>query len=137
MLRRRAVFLLAGDLVALALFAILGRNAHDEAIGFGAVWAVAGTAAPFLVAWLFAWSLFNARSPQATSTVALMVRATLTTWVAAYPLAMLVRGLALGRTSPLSFYIVAFVVPLLLLLAWRLSFAVIEAKRAVRGSASS
>ena len=137
MLSRRALLLLAGDLVALALFAILGRNTHDEAIGFGAVRAVVGTAAPFLVGWLVAASVFNVRWPQATSTVALMLRATLTTWVAAYPIAMLVRGVALGRTSPLSFYIVAFVVPLLLLLAWRLSFAVIEAKRAVRGAASS
>ncbi len=129
--------MLAGDLVALALFAILGRNTHDEAIGFGAVRAVAGTAAPFLVGWLVASSLLGARWPQVTSAVALMVRATLTTWVVAYPIAMLVRGVALGRTSPLSFYIVAFVVPLLLLLAWRLVFAVIEAKRAVRGPASS
>ena len=129
--------MLAGDLVALALFAILGRNTHDEAIGFGAVRAVAGTAAPFLVGWLVASSLLGARWPQVTSAVALMVRATLTTWVVAYPIAMLVRGVALGRTSPLSFYIVAFVVPLLLLLAWRLAFAFIEARRTVRGPASS
>ena len=137
MLNRRALLLLAGDLVALALFAILGRNTHDEAIGFGAVRAVAGTAAPFLVGWLVASPLLRVLRPLATPTAAPMLRATLTTWVAAYPISVLVRGLALGRTSPLSFYIVAFVVPLLLLLAWRLAFAFIEARRTVRGPASS
>jgi hypothetical protein len=122
--------LLLGDLVALALFAILGRNTHDEAIGFGAVRAVAGTAAPFLVGWLVGSLLLGALRAVTTATLLMMLRVVLASWIAGYPLAMLVRGLALGRTSPLSFYIVAFIVPLLLLLAWRLSFAVIEAKRA-------
>ena len=54
----------------------------------------------------------------------------LASWIAGYPLAMLLRGIALGRTSPLSFYVVAFLVPLLILLAWRLAFAFVEARRA-------
>lgn len=137
MLNRRALLLLIGDLVALALFAILGRNTHDEAIGFGAVRAVAGTAAPFLVSWLVASPLQGALRGATTATVAMMLRSVLGSWVAAYPLAMLLRGIALGRTSPLSFYIVAFTVPLLLLLAWRLAFGLIEARRADRGAASS
>jgi len=137
MLSRRALVLAAGDLVALALFAILGRNTHNEAVGFEAARAVAGTAAPFLIGWLVASPLLGALRRTATSTSALMFRATLTTWVVAFPLAMLLRGLALGRTSPLSFYIVACSFPLLLLLAWRLSFAFVDARRGLRGPASS
>ncbi len=127
-LSRRALVLLVGDLVALALFAILGRNTHNEAVGFLAARAVAGTAAPFLIGWLVASPLLGALRVAATSTPLSIVRATLTSWVAAFTLAMLLRGLALGRTSPLSFYIVAFLFPLLLLLAWRLTFTLINAR---------
>jgi hypothetical protein len=137
MLNCRALILLAGELVALALFAILGRNTHNEAVGFEAAQAVTGTAAPFLIGWLITSLLLGARRPVPTPTVVQMVRARLTTWIVAYSLAMLVRGISLGRTSPLSFYIVAFTVPLPLLLAWRLVCAVTEAKRAVRGPANS
>jgi hypothetical protein len=134
MLNRRAMSLLLGDLVALAFFAILGRNTHDEAVGFEAAQAVTGTAASFLIGWLIASLLNGIRRSQATATVVQMIRTTVTIWIVAYPLAMLVRGIALGRTSPLSFYIVAFLVPLLLLMTWRISFAVIEVKRTVRDS---
>ena len=130
MLSRRALVLLAGDLVALTLFAVLGRNTHDEAIGLGAARAVAGTAAPFIVGWLVAAPLLGALRARTTATLPMMPRVVLASWIAGYPLAMLLRGIALGRTSPLSFYVVAFLVPLLILLAWRLAFAFVEARRA-------
>ena len=137
MLNRRALALLFVDLVELSLFAIIGRHTHHAAVGFEAAQTVTGTAVPFLIGWLIASLLLGTRWPLATTTVVQMVRAVLTTWIVAYSLAMLVRGIGFGRTSPLSFYIVAFVVPLLLLLAWRLSFAVIEAKRTVGNPGSS
>jgi DUF3054 family protein len=133
MISRRALVLLIGDLVALALFAILGRNTHDEAIGFGAMRAVAGTAAPFLVGWLVASPLLGALRAATTATLPTMLRVVLASWIAAYPLAMLTRGIGLGRTSPLSFYIVAFTVPLLFVVVWRLVFLFVEERRAVRG----
>lgn len=136
MISRRALVLLIGDLAVLALFAILGRNTHDEAIGIDAVWGVAGTVAPFLVGWLVASPLLGALRAATTATLPMMLRIVLSSWIAAYPLAMLVRGIGLGRTSPLSFYIVAFTVPLLFLVAWRLVFSIIESRRTVRGSSS-
>jgi hypothetical protein len=137
MISRRTLVLLAGDLVALALFAILGGNAHNEAVGFEAVRAVAGTAAPFLIGWFVTSLPLGVLRPTATSTPAQMIRDTLATWVVAFPLAMLLRGLALSRTSPLSFYIVACSFPLLLLLAWRLAVTFIDTRRGFRGPASS
>jgi len=134
MISRRALILLIGDLVVLALFAILGRNTHDEAIGFGAVRAVAGTAAPFLVSWLVASPLLGALRATTTASLSMMLRVVLASWIVAYPLAMLIRGIGLGRTSPMSFYIVAFSVPLLFLFAWRLGFLFVESRRDVRGS---
>lgn len=134
MLSHRALVLLAGDLVALTLFAVLGRSTHDEVIALRAARAVAGTAAPFIVGWLVAAPLLGALRARSTATLPMMPRVVLTSWIAGYPLAMLLRGIALGRTSPLSFYVVALLVPLLLLLVWRLTFALIEGRRGVAGS---
>ncbi len=136
MVNRRALVLLIGDLIVLALFAILGRNTHDEAIGLDAARAVAGTAAPFLVGWLVASPLLGALRTATTATLPMMLRVVLASWIAAYPLAMLIRGIGLGRTSPLSFYIVAFTVPLLFLCGWRLVFSIVETRRTSRGSSS-
>ena len=66
----------------------------------------------------------------------MMLRVVLASWIAAYPLAMLIRGIGLGRTSPLSFYIVAFTVPLLFHCGWRLVFSIVETRRTSRGSSS-
>lgn len=120
----RAVALLVGDLLVLAAFAVLGRRTPKEAAGPAAAGAVAGPAAPFVAGWVagaLASGVFR-RGPMLRLTS--MLARTLGAWIVAFPLAVVLRALLLGRPSPWTFYAVAVVVPLLMLLAWRSAFVV-------------
>jgi hypothetical protein len=126
----RPPLLLAGDLLVLLAFTVAGRRTHAEAAGLEAIGAVLGTAAPFALAWLAATLALGAARADAPATPAALAQRTFATWTVAFPLAMLLRALALGRLSPGSFYLVAGLLPLALLLAWRLGFALVAARRA-------
>lgn len=123
MVGRRTVVLLAGDLLMLAAFVVLGRSAHGGDGERAAALAVAGTMAPFGLAWLVATVPILLRQPVALAATWPLVRQTILTWSVAYPIAVVLRALAIGRTSPLSFYVVSLLLPLALLVAWRLAFA--------------
>lgn len=137
---RGTMLLLAGDLAVLVLFAILGRRTHEEATGIEAVGAVLGTAAPFLLAWLVAFALTMRSTATPSPTLAAVPRLTARAWLIAFPLAVLFRAAFLARFSPWTFYVVAGLMPLALLIAWRAVF-VLAAQRgrggATRHSSSS
>jgi hypothetical protein len=119
---RRTILLVTGDLAMLVLFAMLGRRTHEEATGIEAIAAVAATAAPFVLGWLVA-TAWTARSrPVRPATLLEVPALTARTWLVGYPLALLVRAAALSRFSPWTFYLVAGLVPLALVLAWRLAY---------------
>jgi hypothetical protein len=59
-----------------------------------------------------------------------MLRRTLASWIAALAVGAVARALVIGRFSPLSFYVVTFLVLLLLLGGWRGAFAWAERGRA-------
>jgi hypothetical protein len=122
--------MVAGDAIALTLFAAIGRRSHDEATGVGAALAVIGTAAPFVAGWLVAaWAVGTFR-PDATSTPAAMLRTTVVAWTAAFPIAAALRALALWHVSPWTFYVVAYAFSLMMLAAWRTAFALAERRLA-------
>jgi hypothetical protein len=125
----RTAALVGGDVVALMVFAAIGRGSHGEAAGLGAVGEVARTAAPFLVGWLLAAPWLGAFRPAATATPAAMLRTTAIAWCAALLVGALLRALMIGRFSPPSFYVVTFIAALVLLGGWRAAFALIEARR--------
>ncbi len=131
----RSVALLAGDLVVLTLFAVVGRRTHDEEVALAAAFDVARTAAPFLLGWVVAAVATRALHRETAVTLRSMLLHTLIAWAVALPLAVVVRAVLLGRFSPWSFYLVASVVPLLMLLCWRLAFWVVtrSAGRDARG----
>ena len=118
----------AGDLVVLLAFAVAGRRTHDEAVGLAAALEVATAAAPFVVGWLVASAILRIGLVAPHELRSLLQEAT-QLWAVAFPVAILVRALILGRVSPLSFYIVAFLAPLAMLLAWRVVFAVVSSQR--------
>ena len=124
----RALALASGDVVALTLFVLAGRDTHGAAGGWAAAGDIAGTAAPFAAAWLVAAASLGALRASSTATPRAMATRVLLAWTAAFPLAARGRALLLERASPWAFYIVAFCVPLLLLAAWRLAFALIEGR---------
>ncbi len=114
--------LLVGDLLALVAFAVIGRRSHEEAVGIEAALAIATTAAPFVGGWIVASTVQRLRAPLPYDARGLLLEA-LRMWLVAYPLAVIVRALILGRLSPASFYVVAFCSALAMLLVWRLVIA--------------
>ena len=118
----RTVALVGGDVVALMVFAAIGRGSHGEAAGLGAIGEVAQTAAPFIIGWLITSPWLGAFRPAATDTPAKMLRTTALSWCAAVVVGALVRALFIGRFSPFSFYIVTFIAALLILGGWRTAF---------------
>lgn len=125
----RTAALLAGDVVALLVFAAVGRRSHGEAAGLAAALEVARTAAPFILGWLATAPWLGAYSPRATATPARMLQVTALAWPAALLVGALLRALLIGRLSPPSFYVVTFLAALLLLGGWRLAFSLAEARR--------
>lgn len=127
----RTVALVGGDVVALMVFAAIGRGSHGEAAGLGAIGEVAQTAAPFIIGWLIATPWLGAFRPASTDTPVKMLRTTALSWCAAVVAGSLVRALFIGRFSPFSFYIVTFIAALLIMCGWRGAFALWESRRSV------
>ena len=128
----RRSLLIAGDIAALTAFAVAGRRSHDEATGLAAVGSVIETALPFVAAWLVAALVLNAIVTERTATVRAIVRQTGLAWLGAFPIAIVVRALLIGRLSPWTFYVVAFTVAFLMLAGWRILFVLAERRLAVR-----
>lgn len=106
---RRPVLLVL-DVVAVLVFAAVGRRTHAEGVTVLGVLAVAG---PFLVGLLVGWLVTRAwRRPAATWPVGAGV------WLAAVVVGMLGRRL-LGDGTAAAFVVVATLVLGLLLLGWR------------------
>jgi hypothetical protein len=125
----RVAALVGGDVVALLVFAAIGRGSHGEASGLGAIGEVARTAAPFIVGWLVSAPWLGAFQPAATSSQLGMLRTTALAWCAALVVGSLLRALLIGRFSPPSFYIVTFIAALVLLGGWRAVFVAWERRR--------
>ncbi|WP_426560285.1 DUF3054 domain-containing protein [Angustibacter sp. McL0619] len=113
--------LLALDLVAVLVFAAVGRRSHDEGTALTGVLEVAW---PFLVGVLAGWGMSRAwRRPTVVWPVGVAV------WLGAVVLGMLLRR-ATGAGTAASFVLVATVVLAVLLLGWRLVAAlVLRARR--------
>lgn len=104
----RAVIAIALDLVVLVGFAAVGRHAHGEGDPLAGTLAVAW---PFVAAWVAV-----AGASRALVLIAPVPAAI--SWIAAWPLALILRALS-GRGDAPSFAIVALVVPLIGLTGWR------------------
>ncbi|NTV63300.1 MAG: DUF3054 domain-containing protein [Oscillochloris sp.] len=122
----RIVALASGDVVALLVFAAIGRSSHGEPIGPAAFGEVLYTATPFLVAWLISAPLLGGFSLQTTNTPLKMLRATAVSWCAALVLGAVVRAIMIGRFSHYTFYVMTFLVAMLILCVWRGTFALWE-----------
>ncbi|WP_129629312.1 DUF3054 domain-containing protein [Candidatus Oscillochloris fontis] len=122
----RLLMLLVGDIIALLIFAAIGRNSHGAAIGPAAFAQVFTTALPFLLGWLISAPLFGAFSPHTTANPLQMLRTTSIAWVAALLLGAVIRATMIGRFSEFSFYFVTFIVALFILCGWRGIFAIWE-----------
>ncbi|NNJ09259.1 DUF3054 domain-containing protein [Chloroflexales bacterium ZM16-3] len=125
----RMAALVGGDVVALMVFAAIGRGSHGEAAGLGAIGEVAQTAAPFVIGWLVTSPWLGAFNLKATDAPVKMLRTTALSWCAAVVAGSLLRALFIGRFSPFSFYVVTFIAALLIMSGWRGLFALWESRR--------
>ncbi|MCD2189550.1 DUF3054 domain-containing protein [Actinomycetospora soli] len=117
-MRTRALALI--DLLAVLVFAAIGRRSHDES---GALLGVVTTAAPFLLgAVVGALVARSWRDP-------LSWRSGIAVWLGAVVVGLTLRAILFDRL-PLSFALVATISLAVLVLGWR---AVVRAVTAVRG----
>ncbi|MFT4164157.1 MAG: DUF3054 domain-containing protein [Microlunatus sp.] len=115
------------DVVAITVFAILGRRSHDEA---GTLFEVLGTAWPFLAGAVIGhatcWAVVALRPDPAGWRPGIVV------WAGTLVLGMLLR-LASGSTAAWPFVIVAGITLAVFLLGWRGIFRLVQRARARSG----
>jgi uncharacterized membrane protein YbjE (DUF340 family) len=109
------------DVVAVLLFALAGRNAHEESSGVSTVVTIA---APFLIGLAAGWITSSSarRAPTAIRTGVLL-------WVTTVGLGLVLRRAAWDRGTAFSFVIVATLVLGALLVGWRAMFVLTHRRR--------
>ncbi len=128
----RTVVLVLGDIVVFLVFAAIGRRSHGEEAGLSAVFQVVTTAVPFLVGWFLVAPFVGAFRRDIQADPLKMARRTALSWLAAWPVAMLLRGLLVDHAiPPWTFWLVAFLSNTVFLQIWRLPYALIT-KRSKR-----
>lgn len=104
--------LLATDVLALLLFALIGRSSHNEGFDLSNLLL---TAAPFLLAWLALGPLLGAYSRTSTAKLSSIPLRLMAPWAVSIPAALAIRGLVRQAVPPTPFIIVSLVSTLLLL----------------------
>jgi hypothetical protein len=118
MSRRAALWLWAGDALCLSLFVLAGLQTHDSASPLARF---ALNAGPLIGTWTIAALALGAFRPNA-SFRALLGR-TLTAWLVAAPLALVVRAWLTGAATIVAiFMVITLGLGGLLLLLWRAAF---------------
>lgn len=129
----RTIALVLGDIVVFLVFAAIGRRSHGEEAGLSAVLQVVTTAVPFLLGWFLVAPFIGAFRRDIMADPLKMARRTALAWLAAWPVAMLLRGLLVDHAiPPWTFWLVAFLSNTVFLQIWRLPYALIvkRSKRA-------
>jgi hypothetical protein len=129
--------LLAGDLIALLLFVLIGQADHGTIDASnpiaGALRNVVSLAVPWLI---LAWLLRAYPRTEAPALPGFLGRSALA-WAIAVPIGLLIRMIWLGRGGiPIPFLLVTLAAGALFLLGWRLIFwlVLLRPKRAVPAS---
>eukprot|EP00611_Tribonema_gayanum_P013627 TRINITY_DN2463_c0_g1_i1.p1 TRINITY_DN2463_c0_g1~~TRINITY_DN2463_c0_g1_i1.p1 ORF type:complete len:307 (-),score=80.31 TRINITY_DN2463_c0_g1_i1:185-1003(-) len=115
--------LAAGDVIALTVFASIGRGVHT---GSGIDFEVFKTALPFYIGWLGLSPLLGAYTNQATATQKDMISTLVPAWAVSIPVALAIRGAVKGDVPPVPFIIVSLIATGSLLAAWRGLYVVIN-----------
>jgi len=119
---KRTLLLLAGDLVMLLLFIYIGQRDHELIDANSPVLGLLLPTAIFAIPWIISGILLGSYDTD-TSTRSFVARS-LNTWLVAAPLAVWLRALVLGRAVvPTSFISAALGFGGLMILGWRLVFA--------------
>jgi hypothetical protein len=122
--RWRVAALVAGDAVSFLVFAGVGRQSHAEASGLGALGQIAATAFPFALGWFLVSPWLGAFRHGLTTGVVPMLKRTELAWLAAWPVALVLRWLlSTDHRIPVSFAVVILLSNAVFLGLWRSAFA--------------
>jgi len=120
----RIILLVIGDAIVFLIFAAVGRRSHGEAASISSFLQVVGTATPFALGWFIVAPFVGAYRRRKTTGVGKMARWTALSWVAAWPVALLFRGIAVDRAvPPVTFMLISLISNMVFLEVWRALFA--------------
>ncbi|MHB8599944.1 MAG: DUF3054 domain-containing protein [Ktedonobacteraceae bacterium] len=128
----RIATLAVGDAIVFLIFAAIGRNSHGEASGLSAIPQIVLTAAPFAVGWFIVAPFLGVfRRGLADEPKAMAMRTALA-WLLSWPVGLLLRWFFVDRlknppTSAAdftSFATVTFLFNMVVLLVWRVPYAI-------------
>ena len=124
---QRTAILVIGDIIVFLIFAAIGRRSHSEA---GNVFGIAITALPFAIAWFLVSPFVGAFKRGLEYSTGKMSLRTLLAWLAAWPLAMLFRGIFVDKgVPPWTFALITLISNTILLQAWRVPFSLFFKRR--------
>jgi hypothetical protein len=124
--------LIIGDLLALFVFGVVGRMTHD--LPASEVAGVLESTLPFVAGWFVATPWFGLfREEVATSPVGVVTRSLLAWVPIGFPVSIVLWALVRGRAIPdeiaPEFVVAALAVTVLLLVGWRLGYALVQQRR--------
>ena len=115
--------LLAGDIAAFVLFAVVGLSSHEKDYSPAAF---ARTVLPFLLPWLVTAGITGLFNRRADIDPADLVKPVLAAWLPAWAVGVALRSLVWGRSFSPAFAIVTLVINAALLLGWRATAAAFQ-----------
>ncbi|MFN2167650.1 MAG: DUF3054 domain-containing protein [Anaerolineae bacterium] len=132
MKRTLLIVLLAGDLIALLAFVLIGQADHQTLNAANPIAGALPNAVAFIVPWVVAgWLLGAYPAGPALPALGSFMGRSLNTWLVAAPLGVLLRAALLGRSViPTPFLAVTLAVGGLFILGWRLLFRLVLARQA-------
>jgi hypothetical protein len=120
----RIILLVLGDAIAFLIFAAIGRRSHGEAASISSFLQVVGTAAPFALGWFIVAPFIGAYRRRQTKGVGNMARRTALSWITAWPVALLFRGITVDHAvPPTTFMLISLISNMVFLEVWRGLFA--------------
>jgi Protein of unknown function (DUF3054) len=123
----RATAIVVGDTAAFLLFAAVGRRTHNEASGIAAIGQIASTSLPFALGWFAVSPFVGAFRSRLTRGPWQMLARTELSWLAAWPVALLLRwAIAPEHNVPVAFAVVILLANAIILGLWRTGFALGE-----------
>jgi len=130
----RIILLVIGDGIVFLIFAAVGRRSHGEAASISSFLQVVGTAAPFALGWFIISPIVGAYHRRKTTGVRKMAQWTALSWLAAWPVGLLVRGIVVDRAvPPWTFMLISLISNMLFLEVWRTLFAWLSGLKQRRG----
>ncbi|WP_436343727.1 DUF3054 domain-containing protein [Natronorubrum sp. FCH18a] len=125
---RETLLLAAGDIGLLAGLVIVGQLSHDVNPIDQPITSLEAIA-PFVIAWLAVAALAGLYTRSVESSVLQVTRLTTVTWIAAANVGLLLRQSVFGDTAAWPFPLVITGFGLLLLVGWRVGYAIVADRR--------